>query len=233
MGKVKYMNLGFAVIWTFCFLAACTTGNGTNEGVARIDNRNATFVPKESLVHASSDLVMPATVESTAAEETPSVDESNKSDEQIVTDFSACMRENGWDIPDPELNADGTINIRAMLSKVWQTPGFGTNNAETREELNACLPILRNIGFAGQPSSEDEIELEDNLLEFAQCLRNRGLSVPDPDFSMSGRGAMRPLIQDLDVNDTNVQESLTICREQTFGSQGSGRAQGNGRGSRR
>jgi hypothetical protein len=230
MKKSNYRNLGFTAILALCFLTACTTGNGSNKGVAHIENRNATSVPNESLVHASSDSNVSATFEAPSGGEPSSVDSSNKSDEQIVTEFSACMRDRGWKIPDPELEADGTINFRAMLSTVWQTPGFDRNN---REDLDACLPILQNIGFAGQRPSEDEIELEDNLLNFAQCLRDSGLSVPDPDFSAGGRGAMRPLIQALDLNDTDVEESLATCREQTFGGQGAGRGRGNNQGSTR
>lgn len=233
MGIISKMQYRWVLIGVVCVLFACGDGREQGDGVARIAVPDVTAVPSEALVYASSE-TLPASIE----QGTPTVDavESrnvNKSDEEIVTDFSSCMREQGWDIPDPELNADGTINLRAMLSKVWQTPGFGANNANTRESLNACLPILQNIGFAGQRTTENEIELEDNLLEFAACLRNKGLAVPDPDFSLGGRAAMRPLIQELDLDNPEIQEHLAFCREEAFGGQSVRRAGGNGRGTMR
>ena len=32
-------------------------------------------------------------------------------DEEITTEFTSCMRDQGFSVADPELNADGTINI--------------------------------------------------------------------------------------------------------------------------
>ena len=232
MGIISKMQYRWVLIGVVCVLFACSGGREQGDGVARIAVPEVTAVPSEALVYASSE-TLPISIEEgtpTVAAESRNV---NKSDEEIVTDFSSCMREQGWDIPDPELNADGTINLRAMLSKVWQTPGFGANNANTRESLNACLPILQNIAFAGQRTAENEIELEDNLLEFAECLRNKGLAVPDPDFSLGGRAAMRPLIQELDLDTPEIQEHLAVCREQAFGGQSIRRAGANGRGTMR
>lgn len=231
MGKLNNRQLAMTIIWVVCVLSACTSGSESRNGVARIETHQAPEAPLESLVHASADIGAASILEPTPVSDAPAIGNLEKSDEEIVTNFSACMREEGWDLADPELNADGTINIRAMLSKVWQTPGFGPNNGKTRESLNTCLPILQNIGFTGQRSSENEIELEDNLLEFAQCLREKGLSVPDPDFSLGGRGAMRPLIQDLDLDDLDIQEYLATCRETAFGGQTGRRPGGNSRGS--
>ena len=57
--------------------------------------------------------------------------------------------------------------------------------------------------------------------------------MPDPDFSLGGRAAMRPLIQELDLDNPEIQEHLAVCREQAFGGQSIRRAGANGRGTMR
>ncbi|HEU0288914.1 MAG TPA: hypothetical protein VFR22_17825 [Nocardioidaceae bacterium] len=60
-------------------------------------------------------------------------------------------------------------------------------------------------------SQEDESAMQDAALEFAQCMRDKGYDMPDPDVS---NGGMR--IQgggDLDPNDPQVQKDMNECQE--------------------
>jgi hypothetical protein len=56
----------------------------------------------------------------------------------------------------------------------------------------------------------EEIAPEDVFLMFAQCLRDEGLDVSDPDFS-SGRGP-GGILRDIDRQDAEVQAAMEVCR---------------------
>ena len=65
-----------------------------------------------------------------------------------------------------------------------------------------------NESSAAQPP--EEIAPEDAFLLFAECLREEGLEVSDPDFG-SGRGP-GGFLQGIDRQDPNVQAALETCR---------------------
>ena len=108
-------------------------------------------------------------------------------DEEITTEFTSCMRDQGFSVADPELNADGTINIEKIRteirSNVVASVGNNNNTERIQGAFRDCLPILQNATFAQPREEEDIIVLQDRLLEMAQCLRDDGIDVPDPDFS--------------------------------------------------
>jgi len=130
------------------------------------------------------------------------------------------MRDQGFNTPDPVLNADGTVDLNALRTSMAQDPKFA---AKGREALGDCLPLLEGATFAEERPPEDEIALQDNVLRFAQCLRDKGYEVPDPDFSGGNpRGAMRPILADLKGPASRVQEDVDSCNELIFGGGESG-----------
>lgn len=64
------------------------------------------------------------------------------------------------------------------------------------------------------PSEVDpeEIAPEDGFLMFAQCLRDEGLDVSDPDFSSSSGRGPGGFLRDVDRQDPEVQAALEVCR---------------------
>ncbi|MBE1485718.1 hypothetical protein [Plantactinospora soyae] len=83
--------------------------------------------------------------------------------------FSSCMRERGYDVPDP------TFDERGM-------PGFaepGLRGDQRYEAARAeCRVALDEAAVAaGAPTKE---EMTERLLAFAGCMRDRGVEMPDP-----------------------------------------------------
>jgi hypothetical protein len=178
-------------------LTSCIS-NSTINGVAHIDKSPA--------------------IESSASSDTYPSDMNPEtyqpSDEEITTRFTSCMRNHGFDTPDPELNADGTINWAPIKQSISQDPKFKGKDSQT---LDDCLPLLEEATFSQDRPRENEIEIQDNLLQFAQCLRDNGIDVPDPDFSNGTRAAMKPIIQDIEIKSSKIQKSLDSCNSLVFG----------------
>ena len=146
------------------------------------------------------------------------------SDEDRLLEFAACMRDNGVEFPDPIVEADGTISFGLR-------PGAGgaSQSAENLQRIgrdpdlpaarDACGGLLEGLAFGrgSQDFAEAQAERADRLLEFAQCLRDNGVDVGDPDTSGfgpgGGGGAARPF-GDLDFDDADVSAAMDICAEQ-------------------
>lgn len=105
-------------------------------------------------------------------------------DEELALEFAACMRSEGIDFDDPIVNADGSID----LLRGGGPGGDGGPDEATRAAFEVCGPIIQGASFL--PGDGDVTEIEDQLLEFAECLREQGLDVDDPDLS-EGFGAGR------------------------------------------
>ena len=123
------------------------------------------------------------------------------------------MRDHGLDVPDPELNADGSINWEAIKQAFGQEP----KNGRSSKALEECLPLLERATFSEKEAAEDEIELQDDLLAFAQRLRNEGIDVPDPEFSGDPRAGMTEVKQVLKGANAKVERSFDLCNELAFG----------------
>jgi hypothetical protein len=136
-----------------------------------------------------------------AASASPSVDP-----EEALQAFAECMREHGLeDFPDPTIDENGGIEISAG------DPGdFG--RAERDAAMQACdhlLPEGAGPGDGEGPSAEEQAAMEDALLAYAQCMRDHGIDMPDPEFSGGG------VIQqggDFDPNDPEFEEADDACR---------------------
>ena len=137
-------------------------------------------------------------------------------DEEITTEFTSCMRDHGFSVADPELNADGSINIEKIRTEIMSNIVNNTNTERRQGAVRDCVPILQNATFAQPREEEDIIVLQDRLLEMAQCLRDDGLDVPDPDFSGGIRAGMMSMLGGVNIQNAKVQQSLTLCREIVF-----------------
>lgn len=96
--------------------------------------------------------------------------------------FAKCMRENGVDIPDPKPVDDGGL--------VQLGPGVeGAAGDETFEKAQkACAKYAEDMGGHGVGGELSEADKE-QMLRFAQCMREHGIDMPDPDFD-GGVGAI-------------------------------------------
>lgn len=118
-----------------------------------------------------------------SSDDADSGDDSDKSAEDQALEFSKCMRENGVpDFPDPEFNDEGGIMIN-------RSGGPDSVDREAEEKaMKACEDKMPRGG--GNFSEEDRAKMQDAFLEYAKCMRENGIDMPDPDFSEGG-GAFR------------------------------------------
>jgi hypothetical protein len=120
--------------------------------------------------------------------------------EKAGLEFAKCMREHGVDMPDPQTGPDGGGFIMVGPSDVSAaggdatagptTGGLGIDGEGLPEEFKAadeaCRHILDDLIQDGGPPMD--AEAQDRALEFAKCMREHGVDMPDPDFSGGGGG---------------------------------------------
>ncbi|NND01513.1 MAG: hypothetical protein HKN91_01880 [Acidimicrobiia bacterium] len=152
------------------------------------------------------------------------------SEEEALLAFSQCLRDNGLDIDDPTVDADG--NLRLSRPNTADGQGQG-NREEFQSAREACSDLLEGVtlGFQGI----DQTELEDDLLQFAMCMRENGYEeMPDPDLSATGTPGQAGggPFGELDRGDPDYQAAAEQCQDvlagfgRGFG--GGGRGAGNG-----
>jgi hypothetical protein len=125
-----------------------------------------------------SDDATDGTTEGTAAEDAP------EDVEEAVLAFAECMREHGVEMPDPSVN-EGRVAIAISGDN-------GVSEAEMEEAQKACEPLMANArGGEMQRDPEREAEMQQQMLEFAECMREHGIDMPDPEFGSDGRVTIR------------------------------------------
>jgi hypothetical protein len=184
-------------------LAACGSGS-TTAGVATLEGADG------------------AAADATTTTQAGGVDQ-----EQAMLDFASCMRDNGVDMQDPTVDADGNV----------QFGGFGggqdssdADREKIRTAMEACRDLLQGVSLGRGGGNFDPTQLEDTMLQYAQCMRDNGYDMPDPDFSSfgpgndnGGQGGGGPL-GSIDRNDPDFQKAQEACQDilSGFGQSGAG-----------
>lgn len=127
--------------------------------------------------------------------------------EQELLDWVECMRDQGVDIPDPEVDADGNLGFPEGI----QITGDGSG-ASPEEAQAECGDIPEGAARGGGGERMDQSELEDTVLEYAQCMRDNGVDMPDPEID-GGRVTMGGPGSGLDQNDPAFQEAQEACQD--------------------
>jgi hypothetical protein len=137
-----------------------------------------------------------ATASGGKAKATPSATPSADAEERR-RQFAQCMRDHGVDLPDPDPSGGGGLRFN---------PGTDVDRDKLQAAFEACRPMLPNGGVPPTLSPE-QIEQQ---RQFAQCLREHGVDVPDPDpdtgrlrFNRGGR---------LDPDDPTFRAALQACQ---------------------
>jgi hypothetical protein len=94
--------------------------------------------------------------------------------------YAQCMRDNGIDMPDPEVNDEGGGKFSVGFS-AGDGPGAGgaVNSDKFAAADEECRALLENaIGEGGRPELSPEDEAK--MLDFARCMREHGIDMPDP-----------------------------------------------------
>ena len=89
------------------------------------------------------------------------------SPEEAGLRFARCMRENGVDVPDPEPGTGGRMGIPL---------DGGVDVEAVQEARKAC----EEFAPAGTGPGAVDPEVQDRMRDFAKCMRENGVDVPDP-----------------------------------------------------
>ena len=105
--------------------------------------------------------------------------------EQALLDFTQCMRDQGIDIDDPTVDADGNLQFGRPRGAGGEEGAFDREAAIAARD--ACSEFLEGVTLARGPGL-DRTAIEDTLVEYAACMRDNGYDMPDPDFGNLGPG---------------------------------------------
>lgn len=100
----------------------------------------------------------------------PEESQGEQSFEEWALAYAGCMREQGIDIPDPEVGAEGDS----------VTFTFGAENGEAAYSAadKHCNEV---VGLPPGSTLVNQEESDSSMLEMAQCLREKGYDVADPE----------------------------------------------------
>ena len=122
--------------------------------------------------------------------------------------LARCLRDNGYDVQDPKNNE----GLRSVL-----TPIFIAADEKERRELFETIQICaqeNNIPLGDNTDFEDPEDVADRLdteLEFAQCLRGKGIEVEDPSAERPLRPILVGLVQSGQYLEDQVREAASEC----------------------
>ena len=179
----KYLTI---FLFVFFLISACSASDDSQGVVSTND--------------LSSDTTVTTIVEETA-QEVVSVE-----DAQLL--LARCLRENGYDITDPKNNE----SLQSLLR-----PVFLAADQKGREELFETIQICaeeNDIPLGGTADFENPEEVADTLdteLEFAQCLREKGIEVEDPNAETPLRSILIGLVQSGQYLEDQIREAAGEC----------------------
>lgn len=128
--------------------------------------------------------------------------------ELAFQEYSACMREHGIDMPDPDTSGGGGV---------ISIGGEGIDLEAMDEAAAACDPILAGAFGEFEMSLEQEAEIRDQELAFARCMRDNGVDWPDPTGDFGSGGVAIDLG---DADPETVNDAMDTCSAEVFGSSG-------------
>ena len=179
----KYLTI---FLFVFFLISACSASDDSQGVVSTKD--------------LSSDTTVTTIVEETA-QEVVSVE-----DAQLL--LARCLRENGYDITDPKNNE----SLQSVLR-----PVFLAADQKGREELFETIETCaeeNDIPLGGTADFENPEEVADTLdteLEFAQCLREKGIEVEDPNAETPLRSILIGLVQSGQYLENQIREAAGEC----------------------
>jgi hypothetical protein len=107
---------------------------------------------------------------------------SKRDAQKAALEFARCMRQHGIDMPDPNISGN------RITQEFKARPGSkGPDDPKFKAAQQACNKYLPN---GGQPPKLNPQERQ-QLVEFARCMREHGIDVPDPGPNSDGIVAKR------------------------------------------
>jgi hypothetical protein len=179
-------NLNTFLLLLFVLFSACSSSD-ESQGVVSTNN-------------LSGDTTV-TTIAEEVVEDVVSVE-----DTQLL--LARCLRENGYDITDPK-NGE---SLRSVLQ-----PVFLAVDQKGRDELFETIETCsedNNIPLGGRADFENPEEVAEQLdseLEIAQCFREKGIEVEDPNAERSLRSIISGLVQSGQYLQEQIREVRAAC----------------------
>ena len=179
----KYLTI---FLFVFFLISACSASDDSQGVVSTKDLLSDTTV---------------TTIVEETAQEVVSVE-----DAQLL--LARCLRENGYDITDPKNNE----SLQSVLR-----PVFLAADQKGREELFETIQTCaeeNDIPLGGTADFDNPEEVADTLdteLEFAQCLRGKGIEVEDPNAETPLRSILIGLVQSGQYLEDQIREAAGEC----------------------
>ena len=134
--------------------------------------------------------------------------EENLSPEDAQLLLARCLRDNGYDVKDPK-NDEG---LRSVLTPIF-IAADEKGRTELFETIQACaednnIPLGDNSDFENPEDVADRLDTE---LEFAQCLREKGIEVEDPSADRPLRPILVGLVQSGQYLENQIREAAGEC----------------------
>ena len=150
--------------------------------------------------------------------------------EEAMLALAECLREQGLEVQDPELDDDGFPRMREMFGPLLESGEIDREGM--RAAMESCSEYAEAIRT--QFGAVDRSEIEDSLYEYAACMRANGYDMPDPDFSTEpgqgqGQGGGGPF-GELDPDDPAFQAANEVCQDLFGGIRPGGGGPGGGPG---
>jgi len=188
-------------------VTASACGSGTSDaGLATLDEPGASDAGIASL--AGPDAI------GTADE--PAVELGS---EEAMFALAGCLREQGFDVQDPEVDDDGLPRLRSMFGSLFEEGEV--DRRAIGVALAACSEFLDAI--TTQFERPDRSEIEDQLYEYAACMRDNGFEMADPDFSGEpGQGQAGGPFAGVDRGDPEFLAAHAVCEDLFVGGPGGG-----------
>ena len=180
----KYLNIFLLLL--FVLISACSSSDDS-QGVV-----------------STEDLSTVATV-TTIVED---VVEETLSPEDAELLLARCLRDRGYDVQDPK-NDEG---LRSVLTPIF-IAADERGRTELFETIQICaeennIPLGDNSDFENPEDVADRLDTE---LEFAQCLRGKGIEVEDPSAERPLRPILVGLVQSGQYLEDQVREAAGEC----------------------
>ena len=180
----KYLNIFLLLI--FVLISACSSSDDS-QGVV-----------------STEDLSTVATV-TTIVED---VVEETLSPEDAELLLARCLRDNGYDVQDPK-NDEG---LRSVLTPIF-IAADERGRTELFQTIQMCaeennIPLGDNADFENPEDVADRLDTE---LEFAQCLRGKGIEVQDPSADKPLRPILVGLVQSGQYLEDQIREAAGEC----------------------
>ena len=180
----KYLTIFLLLI--FVFISACSSSDDSQGVVSTQDLSTVTTV---------------TTIVEDVVEETLSPE-----DAELL--LARCLRDRGYDVQDPKNDE----SLRSVLTPIF-IAADERGRTELFETIQICaeennIPLGDNSDFENPEDVADRLDTE---LEFAQCLRGKGIEVEDPSAERPLRPILVGLVQSGQYLEDQFREAAGEC----------------------